>query len=195
MICRICLGEEHSETMVTPCRCAGTSAYVHPDCLVSYFQYYPDRVCRVCLTEMEGPVNPFLSYMMIVLLGMSITYSSSPFLTKLGLSAVLLALSVYYSKKNLFNETVVSFLLVLYLTFATGGHPDAVFLFLFVLYVTSVLFSIFLTRQLLLLLLVAPAVFSMTVYILLSLDAVATAVYLSLLFLIWYAWIRTAVRV
>jgi hypothetical protein len=147
------------------------------------------------MNPMEGPTNPFLSYLMFTLLGVSITYSGVPFLTKLALSAVLMCMLVYYSKKNLFNETVLSFLLILYLTFATGGHPDAVFIFLFVLYMTSLLFTILVTRQAALFLLVAPAVFSVTVYILLSLDAFATAVYVSLLFLVWYAWIRVAVRV
>ena len=195
MSCRICLEDAPVESMVTPCQCTGTSAYIHPDCLKSYFTYYPDRFCRVCRTEMEGPPEPLLTVLMFTLLGMSITYSGVPLMTKLGLSVAMMGMIVYYTKKRLFNDTVAAFLMAMYLTFATGGHPDAVFIFIFCLYTLSLALSIFLTRQLALFLLIGPAVFAMTVYILVPFDGFATAVYLSLLFLGWYAWIRTAVRV
>lgn len=55
MECRICLGDAGSETMFVPCRCRGTSAYVHDSCLRTYFRYYPDRICRVCHELMEHP--------------------------------------------------------------------------------------------------------------------------------------------
>lgn len=195
MTCRICLEDQTPETLVTPCRCSGTSAYIHIECLESYFTYYPDRICRVCRTEMEGLPSPVLSIVVFTLLGMTITYSAVPLMTKLGLSLALMTLTVFYSKKKLFNDTVSSFLLAMFLTFATGGHPDAVFLFLLSLYTISLGFSIFVTRQWALILLIGPPIFAMSVYLLIPFDAFATAVYLSLLFLVWYAWIRTAVRV
>jgi len=46
--CRICLDTENSETMITPCMCSGTSAYIHEECFQRYLEYYPDRMCRVC---------------------------------------------------------------------------------------------------------------------------------------------------
>lgn len=55
MECRICFGDEHPETMLIPCRCRGTSAYIHDHCLRTYVSYYPDRVCRVCHERMEHP--------------------------------------------------------------------------------------------------------------------------------------------
>ena len=55
MECRICFGDEHPETMLMPCRCRGTSAYVHDRCLRTYFSYYPDRICRVCHAPMGHP--------------------------------------------------------------------------------------------------------------------------------------------
>ena len=144
---------------------------------------------------MEGPPQPLLTVLMFTLLGMSITYSAVPWMTKLALGVALSGMTVYYSRKKLFNDTVASFLMAMYLTFATGGHPDAVFIFLLSLYTISLGFSIFLTRQIALFLLVGPPVFALTLYVLIPFDAFATAVYLSLLFLGWYAWIRTAVRV
>lgn len=195
MICRICLSEDAPETMLTPCRCTGTSAHIHTECLNTYFGYYPDHICRVCRTEMDGPSDLLLSAMMVGLLGLSITYSVVPWSIKIGLTLGLFAMTVYYAKKNLFNDTVAAFLLAMYLTFATGGHPDAVFIFLLSMYTISLVFSAVLTRQFILLFLLAPAVLSITLYILLSLDPFGTAVYLSLLFLAWYAWVRSVVRV
>ena len=55
MECRICLGGERTETMLVPCKCRGTAAYVHDTCLRTYFSYYPDRLCRVCRERMEHP--------------------------------------------------------------------------------------------------------------------------------------------
>lgn len=193
MSCRICMGDESPETFLSPCQCTGTSAYIHLDCLNTYFTYYPDRICRVCMTEMEGSADPWLSYAMIALLGVTITYSGVDFPVKLGLSLSILALVVYYAKNNLFNDTVVSFLFALYLTFATGGHPDAVFVFLLTMYIVSLGVTILVTRQLTLFLLLSPPFFALAIRMILLLDAMATGVYVSILFLIWYAWIRGAV--
>jgi hypothetical protein len=187
------MGDENPETFVSPCQCRGTSAYIHAECLDMYFTYYPDRVCRVCMTQMEGSADPWLSYAMIALLGVTVTYSGVDFLVKLGLGLSMILLIVFYAKNNLFNNTVVSFLLSLYLTFAAGGHPDAVFIFLFTMYIVSLGVTILVTRQLSLFLLLAPPFFALATRMVLLLDALATGVYVSILFLVWYAWIRTAV--
>lgn len=55
MECRICLSGEYPETLLAPCRCRGTSAYIHESCLRTYIRYYPDRLCRVCYEPMEHP--------------------------------------------------------------------------------------------------------------------------------------------
>ena len=55
MECRICLGDDSQATMLVPCKCRGTSAYIHERCLRTYFRYYPDRICRVCHGPMEHP--------------------------------------------------------------------------------------------------------------------------------------------
>lgn len=195
MNCRICFEDGTPESILTPCRCSGTSAYIHSECLTTYFSYYPDRICRVCHTQMEGPPDVFLSAMMIGILGMSITYSAVPLMTKLGLSLALSGLTVFYSKRRLFNDTVAAFLLSLYLTFATGGHPDAVLIFMVTMYLITLLFTIVMTRKIVFFLLLGPAIFAIVLHGVLSLDALATSAYLSLLFLTWYAWIRSTAEI
>ena len=55
MECRICLGDDRPNTMLVPCKCRGTSAYIHERCLRTYISYYPDRLCRVCREPMRHP--------------------------------------------------------------------------------------------------------------------------------------------
>ena len=58
--CRICFDTDGE--LVTPCRCRGTHAYIHPECLRVYFLYYPDGLCRVCRTSMKRFPPDELSY-------------------------------------------------------------------------------------------------------------------------------------
>ena len=52
--CRICLDTENPETMISPCMCRGTAAYIHEACFQQYLDHYPDRVCRVCHYRVPG---------------------------------------------------------------------------------------------------------------------------------------------
>ena len=52
--CRICLDTENQESMISPCMCRGTSAYIHEACFQQYLDYFPDRVCRVCNYRVPG---------------------------------------------------------------------------------------------------------------------------------------------
>lgn len=88
MECRICLGDEDPETMLIPCRCRGTSAYVHDRCLRTYFSYYPDRICRVCHGPMKHPLidierNYICAGTLLVWAAVLLALSSVWFLVKL----------------------------------------------------------------------------------------------------------------
>lgn len=48
MQCRLCLDTSDLVSMVAPCSCTGSMAYIHSSCLDEYIRYYPDRSCRVC---------------------------------------------------------------------------------------------------------------------------------------------------
>jgi hypothetical protein len=49
MECRICLTDENPELMIQPCKCKGTSAYIHQKCLENYIRNY-SSTCAVCKT-------------------------------------------------------------------------------------------------------------------------------------------------
>ena len=46
MTCRICLEDEGE--MIQPCNCKGTSANVHPDCLVKWLNISQKTECEIC---------------------------------------------------------------------------------------------------------------------------------------------------
>ena len=48
MQCRLCLDTSDLVSMVSPCFCTGSMAYIHSSCLDEYIRFYPDRTCRVC---------------------------------------------------------------------------------------------------------------------------------------------------
>lgn len=68
MECRICLDSDQPETMLSPCQCRGTAAYVHQRCLERYFQFYPDGICRVCMGQIVyfDTNVPALNYAMVL---------------------------------------------------------------------------------------------------------------------------------
>jgi hypothetical protein len=56
--CRICFSNENPESLVSPCVCTGSSAFIHEECLDRYLEHFPDGICRVCLVKMRVQVNP-----------------------------------------------------------------------------------------------------------------------------------------
>ena len=53
--CRICFGTDAQETMIAPCNCRGSSAYIHQECYDRYVEHFPDGICRVCMAQMHLP--------------------------------------------------------------------------------------------------------------------------------------------
>ena len=53
-ICRICLEDDEPQTMIAPCKCKGSSKWVHRDCLDEWRLHEKDRAfskCTECLFE------------------------------------------------------------------------------------------------------------------------------------------------
>lgn len=57
-ICRICFGTEGQETLLSPCNCRGSSAFIHQECYEQYLEHFPDGMCRVCNAHMVVAKNP-----------------------------------------------------------------------------------------------------------------------------------------
>lgn len=48
MECRICFETHNQETLISPCKCSGTSKYVHKECLDKWIVYKKNDICSVC---------------------------------------------------------------------------------------------------------------------------------------------------
>ena len=196
MQCRICFEEDGD--LLTPCQCRGTSSYIHRTCLDQYIRYYPDRICRVCHTRFgryESPRDVLLSWSVFSCLVVLLFVSSARLLVKLALFGVSALLSFYFLRRNLFSTTPLVCLFVLMLLFLPGGHPAAAYMWLVLL--GGAAFLVTLTRQIpeyILLGIVITLILSgyigfLTFFSYIALDSAAFTVYLSVLYLSWYAWL------
>ena len=51
--CRICHCGAEDEELISPCRCSGSAKYAHQSCLLSWFEMKKDKICELCLYEMN----------------------------------------------------------------------------------------------------------------------------------------------
>lgn len=136
MECRICFGDEHPETMLMPCRCRGSSAYVHDHCLRTYFSYYPDRVCRVCHERMGHPWmdterNFVCATTLLVWAAVLLALSTVPVAIKILAYIALTTLLLFHvRRKQLTYETTLACLAVSGLLFLSDPVflPQTIFL-------------------------------------------------------------------
>jgi len=51
--CRICHCGAEDEELISPCRCSGSAKYAHQSCLLSWLELKKDKICELCLYEMN----------------------------------------------------------------------------------------------------------------------------------------------
>ena len=124
--CRICFEEEEASALLSPCACAGTSQYVHSECLLLWIRTSRRIRCEVCKRPFRLPEelplhvdallyrlvsNPFLhifaQYLFVVFLRPVKTYTlaATLFLLQNGLTT---ALYVLYLVVLLSNRSVIT---------------------------------------------------------------------------------------
>ena len=157
--CRICFDEEEASALLSPCSCAGTSQYVHTECLLAWIQASRRDRCEVCKVRFRLPEefplhvdtlahrlasNPFLhifvQYMVCVLLRPVKTYTLAAklFLLQNGGTT---ALYVLYLAVLLSNRSVSTRRRYL-------QHPLMSSYFALVLFHTTLLLILFLSLDL-----------------------------------------------
>jgi len=200
MECRICFGGEHPETMLIPCRCRGTSAYVHDRCLRTYFSYFPDRICRVCHERMGHPwvdtertiaCATLLLLWAAVLLALSHVPMAVKILTYLGVSGLVV---FHGQRKQLTYETTFGVLALSGLLFVTEPIylPQTVFLSCGLMVIlTLCLFVPIETVFLILVFLFALAyTVLLTFAVAMRTDPAFTGLFLLLMCIFWLAFVR-----
>lgn len=119
--CRICFEEEEASALLSPCSCAGSSRYVHTECILLWVQTSRRDRCEVCKVPFRLPEEPplhtdtlahrlasnpflhiFVQYLIVVLLRPVKTYTMAAtlFLLQNGLTTVLYALYLYVLLSN-----------------------------------------------------------------------------------------------
>lgn len=193
--CRICFEEDND--LLQPCRCRGTAAYIHPACLTQYIHYYPDRVCRICRTQLSVPLDPE-SLVLLWLLGSGLTgllfLSNARVITKIGLVAYVGAVSLYYARNGLLSRSAVGMALILICMFVTGGDALAKGLILSTLMLLAAFVSAAITipghivAEVFGYMLVFAYLTCMFWVFQTQLDTYAFGVVLTTSWLVWYAW-------
>ena len=106
MQCRICLEEANPEEMISPCRCSGSAAFIHRNCLQQYIHHYPDGVCRVCKTSFyrSTSIGETLVMCFLVSFFMTLVISSSlNGMVQFGLLITCIASIGLYSSCQMFD--------------------------------------------------------------------------------------------
>ena len=200
MQCRICFEEDGD--LLVPCRCRGTSSYIHRSCLDQYIRYYPDRICRVCNAEFEydSPEEVGFCLLMFVLMTSMLLVSNAFVIVKFCLLATVALLSLYFLRSRLIGTTPLTFLVILVMLFFPGGHRDAIHMYIAVLGLIAFMYT--LSRQMSAIMLLGLVVTTMVAlycafFLFLAyhaLDPPAFAVLVCIYFMAWYGWIHTHMR-
>lgn len=200
MQCRICLGDDSPETLVRPCRCSGTIAYVHQACLDTACLYLPDGICRVCQTPFVRPLawGPTLALwtMFLGLAGIALCMPER-LLVRIAALAVLSLLASFYV--HLRMTTIVHPLIVLCLwglamSVETAASALRVFGSLGLILAVYTLCTripplVVLIGLMILLVFAYLAVLTMVIF--LSVGPLAFSLYVSIVYLGWNLWAHT----
>jgi hypothetical protein len=194
MQCRICF--EEGGDLLTPCRCRGTSAYIHRDCLLEYIRHYPDRICRVCQCPLMPIADPrdFVTMLFVVfLMGVLLLLSNIRLIAKISLLAVSWLSMAYYLKQGIFPSVNRMVLTCLAILFLPGGSMEATYMFLGVLGILGTLYTLcryvpaILLLGILVVAMVAMYLGFLTFMLYHMLDSYGFTVYMAAVYLLWSA--------
>lgn len=184
--------------MVTPCNCRGSVAYIHDDCLQEYLSYYPDRMCRICLTRIPTPTTVserMISIAMIMTLSNMIYMTNTPPLGKLAMIIAMAGIVWRYTLARLWVWWVLASVTIL--TFLIGFATSPLAMIIMGLHLVSTAFmwtlSIYIPRVYIATGFVTLITFGcigfFTTMAILQLDPIGATAVLTLLFLAWVAWL------
>ncbi len=199
MQCRICLDTDRPEEMLTPCACRGSAMYIHRECLDEYIQYYPNRKCTVCQTPFD--YRPSHEKLIIscffVFLFLALYLSAVSLLVKFYLFTMvtsILLITAYYDCLN--ADITMSALAACVVCSLAPTHQTLigaclVFTLIGSLHTISRFVPIQYVCFILGILAIAGYVMLFIVSLIGLLDAPATAIVFTSMYLTWLLWVRT----
>lgn len=201
MQCRICLEEDSPETLVQPCRCSGSIAYIHTACLETYCLYVPDRICRVCRTPLLVPTHPIESGCVAVLfVGLcgSLVVMNETMAVRCSCALAITCLALLYRRlPRPPSSGRLAAVLFLWGCLSWIETMAAMMTFLGILgliltvYTLARRLSPLVVLVLLMHLLVVAYLAVLTMVMFISLNPVAFGVFLTILYLLWDLWMHT----
>lgn len=126
--CRICLGTDHQERLISPCNCRGSSAFIHQECLEQYLEYFPDGICRVCQVRMQLAEAPEIGLGVVALFFTIIVLNNAiiPGAVKLAILAGFVVMLRELGSHGLMNARLLSMMLGMSLLLLTAQHDALV---------------------------------------------------------------------
>ena len=199
MQCRICFDE--TGPFVSPCQCRGTAQYIHSKCLERYIEFYPERICHVCRTILKTPMT---RREFVMLWGMCAftnswlwSYQGIEPAGKFLYSVLITAIYAFYYRRNIFDRGALMGIAILAVLFLTGAHPTEGTMMLSVLLTLAMFASLgkFVPPQYLMLFTIALVfvcyVFFFAYMLYRMNDRFMFTMFITTLFLYWYAWFQT----
>lgn len=198
MQCRICLDTDRPDEMITPCKCRGSAMYIHRDCLDEYIQYYPNRKCMVCQASFDyrPPHEKLIIVCFFIFLFLALYASAVSFLVKFYLFTMvtsILAITSYYDCLN--SDVTMTALSACVVCSVAPTHHFLIFACLmFTIIATLHTISRFVPMQYLCFVMGIFAIAGYAMLFIVSLmgllDAPATAIIFTSMYLTWLLWVR-----
>lgn len=124
-------------------------------------------------------------------------FSTARIFVKLMLFLSTAVLSLHFLRRNLFDTTPIVFVSILAILFLPGGDPTAMYLWIFILGVLAFVYTLaqYLSAVVLLSIVISTMIAAYTGFFVVMtyhvLDSPAFTVFVTVLYLTWYAWLHS----
>jgi len=136
----------------------------------------------------------------MVALTLLLLFSSALPIVKIVLFILMSGLCFYFFRRKLFDITTMSFLTILLILFVPGGNPNAMYMCILILGISAFIYTLscFLPAHVVLSIVVGAFISAYTGFIVVvlhhTLDSSAFGVFISVLYMAWYAWLHARLR-
>jgi hypothetical protein len=190
MECRICLEDNDQETMVRPCACRGTAEWVHRECLLRYFEVYPDGRCHVCRQIMFHKDPTLDEYWAILPFMLALYASRADVAMRLGLFLGVLTVTYFLRRAHAWVTLGASIVLLLYGAFSPSVAMNIAIVVLVVAYTATVYVPMIYLSILLVLSLLFAYALALTYVLHGYLDGWGNGVFNVVFVLLWGLWVQ-----
>ena len=154
-------------------------------------------MCHTHFLPYDSPGEVYLCWLLMVALTIPLFFSTARLFVKLVLFSATSVLSLHFLRRNLFDTTPLVFISILAILFLPGGSPSAMYIWIMILGVIAFVYTLaqYLSALVLLSIVVSTMLAAYAGFIVVLsyhvLDSPAFTVFVSVLYLSWYAWLHS----